>query len=54
MEVLKNILRKMPTDRLREYLKEDNRYVSQAVEYAFPIARICNHKCSKLPDVADL
>ena len=37
MEVSKNVLRKMPTDRLREYLKEDNRYVSQAVEYAFEI-----------------
>ena len=37
MEASKNTLRKMPTDRLREYLKEDNRYVSQAVEYAFEI-----------------
>lgn len=37
MEVSKNVLRKMPTDKLREYLKEDNRYVSQSVEYAFEI-----------------
>ncbi|MBP7356691.1 MAG: hypothetical protein KA871_01115 [Cloacibacterium sp.] len=37
MEASKNTLRKMPTDRLIEYLKEDNRYVSRAVEYAFEI-----------------
>lgn len=37
MEVSKNVLRKMPTNRLRQYLNENNRYVSQAVEYAFEI-----------------
>lgn len=37
MKVSKSTLRKMPTDRLNEYLKEDNRYVYQAVEYAFEI-----------------